>query len=110
MTRNEVFAPPPDLGSERQVKMGCTQNGRIVAAEAVLNYQAELLQLSVSPASMSAFTRYDLDNVHVVGNDVTVNRRKWRRTGRPRADRGVGVESVIDEMARSSGSIPSNCG
>ena len=50
---------------------------------------------------MCAFTRYDLENVKVVGNDVTVNRPKvaaYRAPGAPIAV--FGVESILDEMAR----------
>ncbi len=56
---------------------------------------------------MCAFTRYDLANVHVVGNDVTVNRPKvaaYRAPGAPIAV--FGVESVIDEMAKKLGIDP----
>ncbi|MBI2317164.1 MAG: xanthine dehydrogenase family protein molybdopterin-binding subunit, partial [Betaproteobacteria bacterium] len=109
MTRDEVFrATGPTSGANVRVKMGCTRDGRIIAAEAVLNYQAGAFAgSSVSPASMSAFTRYDVDHVHVVAHDVTVNRPKvaaYRAPGAPIV--AFGVESVNDEMAKKLGIDP----
>ncbi|MFA5912804.1 MAG: xanthine dehydrogenase family protein molybdopterin-binding subunit, partial [Burkholderiales bacterium] len=103
MTREEVFrATGPTPGANVKVKLGATRDGRITAAQAVLNFQAGAFPGSpVNQASMCAFTRYDLANVHVVGNDVTVNRPKvaaYRAPGAPIAV--LGVESVIDEMAK----------
>ena len=109
MTREEVFrATGPTSGANVKVKMGCTRDGRITAAEAELNFQAGAFPgSSVAMASMCTFTRYDLENVRVVGNDVTVNRPKvaaYRAPGAPIAV--FGVESVIDEMAKKLGIDP----
>ncbi|HWE17113.1 MAG TPA: xanthine dehydrogenase family protein molybdopterin-binding subunit, partial [Hyphomicrobiaceae bacterium] len=103
MTREEVFrATGPTSGANVKVKIGCTRDGRITAAQAELNFQAGAFGGSSVPmAAMCTFTRYDLDNVRVVGNDVTVNRPKvaaYRAPGAPIA--AFGVESVIDEMAK----------
>ena len=103
MTREEVFrGTGPTPGANVKVKIGCTRDGKITAAEAELNFQAGAFPGSpVNQASMCAFTRYDLANVRVVGNDVTVNRPKvaaYRAPGAPIAV--FGVESVIDEMAK----------
>ncbi len=109
MTREEVFrGTGPTSGANVKVKIGCTRDGKITAAEAELNFQAGAFPGSpVNQASMCAFTRYDLANVHVVGNDVTVNRPKvaaYRAPGAPIAV--FGVESVIDEMAKKLGIDP----
>ena len=109
MTREEVFrGTGPTPGANVKVKIGCTRDGKITAAEAELNFQAGAFPGSpVNQASMCAFTRYDLANVHVVGNDVTVNRPKvaaYRAPGAPIAV--LGVESVIDEMAKKLGIDP----
>ncbi len=109
MTREEVFrATGPTSGANVKVKMGCTRDGRITAADAELNFQAGAFPgSSVAMASMCTFTRYDLANVRVVGNDVTVNRPKvaaYRAPGAPIAV--FGVESVIDEMAKRLGIDP----
>ena len=109
MTREEVFrATGPTSGANVKVRIGCTRDGKITAAEAELNFQAGAFPGSPVPqASMCAFTRYDLANVRVVGNDVTVNRPKvaaYRAPGAPIAV--FGVESVIDEMAKKLGIDP----
>ncbi|MHA1569133.1 MAG: xanthine dehydrogenase family protein molybdopterin-binding subunit [Alphaproteobacteria bacterium] len=109
MTRNEVFrATGPTSGATVKVKMGCTGDGRITAGKAELIFQAGAFAGSSVPmASMCAFTRYDLENVLVIGNDVTVNRPKvaaYRAPGAPIAV--FGVESVIDEMAKNFGIDP----
>ena len=106
MSRDEVFrATGPTSGANVWVKIGCTNDGTITAADAVLNFQAGAFAGSSVPmASMCVFTRYDVENVRVVGNDVTVNRPKvaaYRAPGAPIAI--FGVESVIDEMAEVLG-------
>ncbi len=102
MSREEEFrASGPGSGGRIRVKLGCTKDGRIVAADGRIDLQAGAFAGSPLPqATMTMFTRYDLDNVKVVGNDVTVNRPKvaaYRAPGAPNS--AFGVESVIDEMA-----------
>ena len=109
MSRNEVFrATGPTSGANVKVKMGCTKDGRVVVAEAELNFQAGAFPGSSVPmASMCTFTRYDIENVRVVGNDVTVNRPKvaaYRAPGAPIAV--FGVECIMDEFARKLGIDP----
>ena len=72
MSREDVFrSTGPTSGAHTRIKMGCTRDGRITAAEAQLDFQAGAFPGSSVPmASMCAFTRYDLENVKVVGNDV----------------------------------------
>jgi CO/xanthine dehydrogenase Mo-binding subunit len=103
MSRNEVFkATGPTSGSKVWVKMGATRDGRIVAAEAVLKYQAGAFQGSpVQPGCMCAFAPYDVENVKVVGFDIVTNRPKvaaYRAPGGPIAE--FAVESVVDELAQ----------
>ena len=109
MNRDEVFrATGPTSGANLWVKIGCTNDGTITAADAVLNFQAGAFAGSSVPmASMCTFTRYDLENVRVVGNDVTVNRPKvaaYRAPGAPIAI--FGAETVIDELAEALGMDP----
>ncbi len=106
MDRDEVFrATGPTSGTNVKVKMGCTRDGRITAAQAELNYQSGAYAGSSLPlATITVFTRYDLENVSVVGHDVTTNRPKvaaYRAPGAPMV--AFGVETVIDEMARECG-------
>ncbi len=103
MSRTDVFkATGPTSGAKLWVKVGATRDGRIVAAEALLKYQAGAFQGSpVQPGCMCAFAPYDIDNVRVIGFDVVVNRPKvaaYRAPGGPIAE--FAVESVIDEIAK----------
>jgi CO/xanthine dehydrogenase Mo-binding subunit len=82
--------------------MGAKKDGRIVAAEGILKFQAGAFQGSpVQPACMCAFAPYDLENVKVVGFDVVSNRPKvaaYRAPGGPISE--YAVESVVDELAQ----------
>jgi CO/xanthine dehydrogenase Mo-binding subunit len=103
MTREEVFrASGPASGAHVRVKIGARKDGRIVAAEAELKYQAGAFPGSpVQPGCMCAFAPYDLENVKVVGFDVVTNRPKvaaYRAPGGPISE--FAVESVVDEIAR----------
>ena len=109
MTREEVFrASGPTSGAHVRVKIGAKKDGRIVAAEAELKYQAGAFAGSpVQPGAMCAFAPYDIDNVKVVGYDVITNRPKvaaYRAPGGPISE--FAVESVVDEIARKLGMDP----
>src|SRR5262249_24199338 len=84
------------------------KDGRIVAAEAELKYQAGAFAGSpVQPGAMCAYAPYDLENVRVVGYDVVTNRPKvaaYRAPGGPISE--FAVESVIDEIAGKLGVDP----
>ena len=104
MTRDEVFrATGPTSGTNVKVKIGADKQGKITAAQAELNYQAGAFAGSSLPlAAITVFTRYDVENVHVTGHDVTSNRPKvaaYRAPGAPMI--AFGVESVIDEIAEA---------
>ena len=104
MTRDEVFrATGPTSGTNVKVKIGANKEGKITAAQAELNYQAGAFAGSSLPlAAITVFTRYDIENVHVTGHDVTSNRPKvaaYRAPGAPMI--AFGVESVIDEIAEA---------
>src|SRR5262249_34247645 len=74
---------------------------RIVAADALLRYQAGAFQGSpVQPGCMCVFAPYEIENVRVIGFDVVVNRPKvaaYRAPGAPIAE--FAAESVLDEIA-----------
>src|SRR3546814_5524534 len=65
MNREDVFrATGPTSGGVVEVKLGATKDGRIVAAECLLKFQAGAFPGSpVQPAAMTAFACYDLENV-----------------------------------------------
>jgi len=109
MSRGEVFkASGPTSGANVRVKIGVTIDGKIIAAEAELKFQAGAFQGSPVPnAAMCAFAPYDLPNVKVVGWDVLSNRPKvaaYRAPGAPISE--YGVECVIDELADLIGMDP----
>jgi CO/xanthine dehydrogenase Mo-binding subunit len=109
MSREEVFrSSGPTSGAHVRVKIGAKKDGRIVAAEAELKYQAGAFAGSpVQPGCMCAYAPYDLANVKVVGYDVVTNRPKvaaYRAPGGPISE--YAVESVIDEIAGKIGMDP----
>lgn len=104
MTRDEVFrSTGPTSGTNVKVKMGATKDGKITAAWAEMNYQAGAFAgSSLGLAAITVFTRYDIENVLVVGHDVVCNRPKvaaYRAPGAPMI--AFGVEGVVDELAEA---------
>ena len=109
MSREDVFrSTGPTSGAHTRIKIGCRKDGRITAAEAQLDFQAGAFAGSSVPmASMCTFTRYDLENVRVTGNDITVNRPKVAAYRAPGAPISIfGVESILDEMSIELGIDP----
>jgi CO/xanthine dehydrogenase Mo-binding subunit len=109
MTREEVFrASGPTSGAQVRVKIGVKLDGRIVAAEGELKYQAGAFPGSpVQPGAMCAFAPYDIENVQVVGYDVVTNRPKvaaYRAPGAPISE--YAVECVVDDIAAKLGMDP----
>ncbi|MBI3516900.1 MAG: xanthine dehydrogenase family protein molybdopterin-binding subunit, partial [Proteobacteria bacterium] len=103
MNREEVFrGTGPTSGAVVEVKIGATKAGKIVAAEAILKYQAGAFAGSpIGPGCMCAFTMYDIANVNIVGYDVVSNRPKvaaYRAPGAPISS--FAVESCMDDLAR----------
>jgi CO/xanthine dehydrogenase Mo-binding subunit len=76
MSREEVFrGTGPTSGGVIEVKLGAKYDGKIVAAELVLKFQAGAFAGSpVAPGCMCAFAMYDLDDVTITGYDVVSNR------------------------------------
>ena len=109
MTREEVFrATGPTSGSSSTVKIGATRDGKICAASATFRFQAGAFPGSpVRAAASCAFAPYAIENVHVIGYDVVMNRPKsnaYRAPGSPIA--AFAVESVVDELAETLGLDP----
>jgi len=109
MTREEVFrATGPTSGSSSTVKIGANRDGKICAASAMFRFQAGAFPGSpVRAAASCAFAPYAIENVHVIGYDVVMNRPKsnaYRAPGSPIA--AFAVESVVDELAETLGLDP----
>ena len=109
MSRGEVFkATGPTSSTMMKVRIGATKAGRITAGAAELCYQGGAFPgAPVEFGAMSAFACYDLENLHVSGYDVVVNRPRqapYRAPGAPMST--FAVESVVDEMAVRLGLDP----
>ena len=101
MTRAEVLeATGPTAGTHTKVKMGVTRDGKLVAAEATLMFEAGAFPGSpVAAAAQCMFTPYDIENVLIDTYDVVDNKPKTTAYRAPGAPLGaLGVETVVDEM------------
>ncbi|MEE8305069.1 MAG: xanthine dehydrogenase family protein molybdopterin-binding subunit [Candidatus Tectomicrobia bacterium] len=109
MSRIDEFeGTGPTPASNIRVKMGATNDGRIVAAEAVLKYEAGAFPGSpVTAGAMCIFSPYALSNVQVDGYDVVVNKPKTTAYRAPGATNAAfASETVIDEIAERLGIDP----
>ncbi|MQG19169.1 MAG: xanthine dehydrogenase family protein molybdopterin-binding subunit [SAR202 cluster bacterium] len=102
MTRSEELeATGPTPGSNIRVKIGATKEGKLVAAEAVLKYEAGAFPGSpVAAAAACVFAPYNIPNQSVDGYDVLVNKTKtaaYRAPGATNAE--FASETIIDELA-----------
>ncbi|MFT7599664.1 MAG: CO/xanthine dehydrogenase Mo-binding subunit [Acidimicrobiales bacterium] len=109
MDRDEVFrATGPTSGASLRVKVGAKNDGTITAADVWMAFEAGAFAGSpVGAASMTALAPYKLENFNIEGFDVVVNKPKvaaYRAPGAPIS--AFGVESVLDEVAKSVGMDP----
>ena len=109
MSRAEVFeATGPTSGSYMWVKMGATNDGKIVAAEGSLAFDAGAFPGSpVTAGAQCMFACYDVDNARVDGYDVVANKppvAAYRAPGAPIA--AFAAETVVDELAEKLGIDP----
>jgi CO/xanthine dehydrogenase Mo-binding subunit len=106
MSRKDVFeATGPTPGSRIKVKMGATKDGRLVAAQAELAYEAGAYPGAfVHPGGMCIFAPYDIDDITIDGYDVLVNKPSsspYRAPGS--ANAAYASEQVVDELAETLG-------
>src|SRR6476659_10533691 len=109
MSREEVFkATGPTSGASMTIKIGVMKDGKIVAADALMKYQAGAFPTSpVMNDLMCGFAPYDIPNVRTIGYDVVCNRPKtvaYRAPGSPIS--AFAVESTMDAAAASIGMDP----
>jgi xanthine dehydrogenase molybdenum-binding subunit len=109
MTRAEVLrATGPTSGSWIKVRMGATKDGRLVAAEIAMAYEAGAFPGSpVAPGAMCIIAPYDIPHFLIDGYDVLVNRPKtaaYRAPGTTNA--AFAAETIIDELAEKCGLDP----
>ena len=101
MSRSEVFeGTGPTPGSYMRVKLGADKEGRLVAAQASLAYEAGAFPGSpIGPGCMCVFACYDIPNVHIDGYDVCVNKPATSAYRAPGATNAAfAAETIIDEI------------
>ena len=102
MTRAEVLeASGPTAGTYQKVKMGCTADGKLTAAQADLKYEAGAFPGSpVGAAAQCIFGPYDVENLVIDAYDVVDNKPKtaaYRAPGAPSAS--FAAEIIVDELS-----------
>jgi CO/xanthine dehydrogenase Mo-binding subunit len=103
MNRDEVFeATGPTPGSFMRVKLGATKDGKLVAGQAYLVYDAGAFPGGViGPGAMCVFSCYELAHGRVDGYDVLDNKPKTQAYRAPGATQAAfACETVIDELAQ----------
>jgi CO/xanthine dehydrogenase Mo-binding subunit len=106
MNRAEVLrASGPTSGGTIRCKMGATKNGKIVAAEIWMAYEAGGFPGSPVPmGAMCIVAPYDIPNILVDAYDVVVNRPKTAAYRAPGATNAAfASETIIDEIAEKCG-------
>ena len=109
MNRDEVFeGTGPTPGSFMRVKLGATKDGKLVAGEAWLAYDAGAFPGGmIGPGCMCVFSCYEMANARVDGYDVVDNKPKTQAYRAPGATQAAfACESVIDELAEKLGIDP----
>ena len=109
MTRSEdLESTGPTPGSHIIVKMGATNDGKIVAAQAHIAFEAGGYPGSpVDAACQCVFAPYDIPNTLIDGYDVVVNKTKscaYRAPGSTHA--ALASETIVDELAEKLGMDP----
>ena len=109
MTRGEVLrATGPTSGSTIRCKMGATRDGKLVAAEVWMAYEAGAFPGSpVGAGAMTIIAPYDIPNFKIDAYDVVVNRPKTAAYRAPGAtNAAMASETIIDELAEKCGIDP----
>ena len=109
MSRADEFeATGPTPGSRIKVKMGVKNDGKMVAAQAWMAYEAGAFPgAMVVPGSMCVFAAYDIENILIDGFDVVVNKPSTAAYRAPGATNAAfPTETIVDEMADKLGIDP----
>jgi len=106
MTRADVFeGTGPTPGSFMRVKIGATSDGKLVAGEAWLAYDAGAYPGGmIGPGCMCVFSCYDIEHAVVDGYDVCMNKPHTQAYRAPGATQAAfASEQVVDEIAEQLG-------
>ncbi|MCI0830210.1 MAG: xanthine dehydrogenase family protein molybdopterin-binding subunit [Chloroflexi bacterium] len=109
LTRTEVFeGTGPTSGTQIKVKLGATKDGKLIAAEAELIYEAGAFPGSPVTAGIQCMMgQYDIPNAHLKAIDVVINRPKaaaYRAPGAPAS--AFCMETALDELSEKLGMDP----
>jgi len=102
MNRDEVFeGTGPTPGSFMRIKLGAKKDGKLVAGEAWLAYDAGAYPGGmIGPGCMCVFSCYEFAHAKVDGFDVCANKPKTAAYRAPGATQAAfACESVVDELA-----------
>ena len=101
MDRAAVFeATGPTPGSYVRVKLGATKDGKLVAGDAWIAFEAGAYPGSpIAPGCMCVFAPYDMPHAHVEGFDVCVNKPRTNAYRAPGSTHvAMATETVVDEI------------
>ncbi|MFN8558054.1 MAG: xanthine dehydrogenase family protein molybdopterin-binding subunit [Dehalococcoidia bacterium] len=109
MDRTEVFeGSGPTSGTYIRLKLGATREGKLMAADAHLAYEAGAFPGSpVGAGMLCMMAPYDIPAIKIDGYDVVLNKPKtaaYRAPGAPAA--AFAMEQVVDELAETLGLDP----
>ena len=109
MSRTEVFeASGPTSATNIKIKLGATNDGKLVAGEAHLIYESGAFPGSPVPGGCNCIMGpYDIPNTYLEGSDVLVNHPKsaaYRAPGAPAA--AFAMETAVDEICEKLGMDP----
>src|SRR5579883_1775657 len=109
MSRAEVLrATGPTSGSTIRCKMGCSKDGKLLAAQIWMAYEAGAFPGSpVGAGAMTIVAPYNIPNLLIDAYDVVVNRPKTAAYRAPGASNAAfASETIIDELAELCGIDP----
>jgi xanthine dehydrogenase molybdenum-binding subunit len=111
MSRTSVFeATGPTPGSHMRVKLGATKDGKLVAGEAWIAFEAGAYTGSpIGAACMCVFACYDLPNGRIEGFDVCVNKPRTNAYRAPGSTHvAFATETLVDEICSQIGMDPAD--
>jgi len=103
MDRAAIFeATGPTPGSYMRVKLGATRDGRLLAGDAYVAFEAGAYPGSpVGAGCMCVFACYDIPHARIEGFDVCVNKPRTSAYRAPGSTQvAFAVETIVDEIAR----------
>ena len=106
MERTAVFETTgPTPGGRVWVKIGADKNGKLIAAESKIWYEAGCNPGSmIGPAAQCIYAPYDIPNTRIDSYDVVVNKPKvapYRAPGSPQV--AYAMESTVDDLCDKAG-------